>query len=422
MSELKLSQHVAAQGNTLVVGGGGSGKGQYLMLPNLLSCDTSFIVYDVMGEYYRSTKEQLEERGYQVDVISLHPGFVSNCHYDPFTYIHNAEDICAVAKALFPFDQKSDRFFIETSRKLLELLIAYVRMMEKQPSFAKFLNTIQEIFSCEKEPFLLLDEKFKALAEAYGEAHIVFRSWKYLCQNTGIAKHEVLMDMYMLFQTDLVESDMITRLTQADTLALDTFTEGDQKRALFLITGCQNIHWLPTLLLTQFTNMQRRLQVKPAGRECYLFLDEFQNIRHIPEFSRFLLVCEAYRINTVLALQSLDQLRMIYGDCAAQEMLESMKAIVFMGSREFDICEYFSQLAGERTRRRFPRFWRLERCRILSVAQLAGLAMEQCYVFLVNDGVYLDGKLMIGKNIPLKKVGGNRLKKNKAVEGGDGNE
>ena len=55
--------------NTLVIGGSGAGKTRFYAKPNILQCNTSFVVLDPKGEIIRSVGHLLEDEGYVIKVI-----------------------------------------------------------------------------------------------------------------------------------------------------------------------------------------------------------------------------------------------------------------------------------------------------------------------------------------------------------------
>lgn len=52
--------------NVLVIGGSGAGKTRFYAMPNLMQCNTSFVITDPKGELLRSTGRLMWEKGYQV--------------------------------------------------------------------------------------------------------------------------------------------------------------------------------------------------------------------------------------------------------------------------------------------------------------------------------------------------------------------
>lgn len=69
--------------NTLVCGGSGAGKTRFYCKPNLMQCNTSFVILDPKGEILRDTGRLLEKKGYEVRVLDLISMEKSHC-YNPF--------------------------------------------------------------------------------------------------------------------------------------------------------------------------------------------------------------------------------------------------------------------------------------------------------------------------------------------------
>lgn len=78
--------------NVLVIGGAGSGKTLFLVKPNLMQMNTSFIVTDPKGEILRNCGGFLKAHGYRVVTFNLIEMDKSNC-YNPFNYIRSETDI-----------------------------------------------------------------------------------------------------------------------------------------------------------------------------------------------------------------------------------------------------------------------------------------------------------------------------------------
>lgn len=65
--------------NTLVCGGSGAGKTRFYCKPNLMQCNTSFVILDPKGEILRDTGKLLESKGYEVRVLDLISMEKSHC-------------------------------------------------------------------------------------------------------------------------------------------------------------------------------------------------------------------------------------------------------------------------------------------------------------------------------------------------------
>lgn len=72
--------------NVLVVGGSGTGKTRYVIKPNILQMNGSYIITDPSGEILQSCGMMLRKNGYNVKIFSVSDMSISNV-YNPFDYI-----------------------------------------------------------------------------------------------------------------------------------------------------------------------------------------------------------------------------------------------------------------------------------------------------------------------------------------------
>ena len=72
--------------NTLVCGGSGAGKTRFYCKPNLMQCNTSFVILDPKGEILRDTGKLLESKGYEVRVAVFIPFRVQDIYHENGIY------------------------------------------------------------------------------------------------------------------------------------------------------------------------------------------------------------------------------------------------------------------------------------------------------------------------------------------------
>ena len=69
---LALDMHKSHKNlNIIVLGGAGKGKTQSFVLPNLLQCNTSYVINDKNSYLLNETRETLEKNGYDIVVINV---------------------------------------------------------------------------------------------------------------------------------------------------------------------------------------------------------------------------------------------------------------------------------------------------------------------------------------------------------------
>ena len=76
----------------VIVGGSGSGKSRYVVKPNVILANSSYIVTDPKGELLRSCGSLLLQEGYTLRVFDLIDPENSNC-FNPFRYIRKDSDV-----------------------------------------------------------------------------------------------------------------------------------------------------------------------------------------------------------------------------------------------------------------------------------------------------------------------------------------
>ena len=107
--------------NTLVCGGSGAGKTRFFCKPNLMQCNTSFVILDPKGEILRDTGNLLKEKGYDIKVLDLITMGKSHC-YNPFVYLQSDNDVQKLVTNLFKSttpkgSQSQDPFWDTSSRR-----------------------------------------------------------------------------------------------------------------------------------------------------------------------------------------------------------------------------------------------------------------------------------------------------------------
>ena len=86
--------------NTIICGAAGAGKTRFYAKPNLMQCNTSFVIPDPKGEIVKADGNLLVKKGYDVKVIDLIDMEKSYC-YNPFVYLENDNDIQKLVTNLF---------------------------------------------------------------------------------------------------------------------------------------------------------------------------------------------------------------------------------------------------------------------------------------------------------------------------------
>ena len=85
--------------SAVILGASGAGKSRFIVKPNLLQANSSYVVTDPSGENLASTAAFLESQGYLVKVFNLKDMELSN-RYNPFHYLNSDKDIPSLVTCL----------------------------------------------------------------------------------------------------------------------------------------------------------------------------------------------------------------------------------------------------------------------------------------------------------------------------------
>lgn len=224
--------------NVLVIGGSGAGKTRFYAKPNIMQCNTSFIIADPKGEMLRSVAHLLLEKGYDVKVFNLIEPQNSD-GYNPFVYVRNDEDIIKLITNLIQNTTpknatQSDPFWEKSEIALYTALMLYL-LHEAPPSEQNFETLmflienaaiVEDDEGNDKSP---VDILFEGLEEDNPE-HIALKQWKIFKQaGTKTAKSILISAAVRLAAFNLPE---IARMTSYDNLSLGNM--GEKKKSNLL--------------------------------------------------------------------------------------------------------------------------------------------------------------------------------------------
>lgn len=85
--------------NVLIVGGAGTGKSRFVIKPNLLQMNCSYVVTDPSGELLGSLGNAMLKEGYTIRIFNLVNMDYSNC-YNPFRYIRDEAGVGVLVDTL----------------------------------------------------------------------------------------------------------------------------------------------------------------------------------------------------------------------------------------------------------------------------------------------------------------------------------
>ncbi len=309
--------------NVLVVGGSGAGKTRFYAKPNIMQCNTSFVIADPKGEMLRSTAPLLIEQGYDVKVFNLINPEDSD-GYNPFTYIRNDEDVIKLITNLIqnttPKNAGNQDPFWEKSEIALDTALMLYLLHEAPPEEQNFETLM---FLIENAAAMEDDSEYKSpvdilfdMLEERSPDHIAVKQYKVFKQASGKTAKSILISAAVrLAAFNLPE---IAKMTSYDNLDLGSL--GEKKKAIFCVIpdNDNSFNYLVGMLYTQaFQELYYRADHKHGGElpvPVHFVMDEFANVALPDNFERVLATMRSRRISVTIIIQNMAQLKALFKD------------------------------------------------------------------------------------------------------------
>ena len=346
--------------NTVVIGGSGAGKTRFYAKPNIMQCNTSFVVLNPKGEIIRSVGHLLEAKDYVIKVIDL-IDMPKSLGYNPFHYIQNDKDILKLITNLIrnttpkgsntndPFDP----FWEKSETALLEALMLYLYHYapEDEQNFTMVMEMLNyaEVKEDEEDYESPLDELFKRL-ETLDSNSLALKQYKIYKQAAGKTAKSILISVGVRLAAFNLEE--LASLTRFDEMELEQI--GERKTALFAIIpdNDSTFNFIVGMLYTQLFQMLYYQADYVHGGELpvpvHFLMDEFANVALPDEFDKLLSTMRSRQIFVFIILQNLAQIKALYKD-SWESIVGNCDELYYLGSNEQSTHTYISELLGKET-------------------------------------------------------------------------
>lgn len=359
------TRHTGLNNNVLVIGGSGAGKTFYVVKPNIMQMNSSFIITDPKGELLRSTGEMLKKNGYNVKVINLLEMEKSDC-YNPFAYIRGETDVVKLVTNIIsnttpkgasgqdPFWEKAEGLF-------LQALFYYV-WLEEKPAYRNFGSVLKLIGEAEvteegKLSKLGLRMAYLEKNSSAGENHPAVKQYNKCMRGAGDTVRSIIISASSRLAS--LENSQVLRLLSKDGLGLaglGTGVNGDgrTKTALYCVIpdSDKTYNYIIGMLYTQvFQELYFQADFNYGGRlpiHVTFMLDEFCNVALPDDFCSLLSTMRSREISSVIIIQNLAQIKALFKD-TWETVPGNCDSLVYLGGNEASTHEYISKLLGKST-------------------------------------------------------------------------
>lgn len=340
--------------NLLVVGSSGMGKTGGVVIPNLQKISGSMIVSDTKKNLYRSFKDELEGKGYKVVLLDFTDP-LNSYGYNPFDGItkygngmFKEQDVMLLANILIPQEDPSEPFWSDAARGYVSFLLAYCMsaLPENQWNMASVCELHRVFISpigrasmlgwVNKNPKTFAAKKFRNL----GGLIEADRTWGCVQEfaNRGLEPFE-FSEYENIFSNNPNGFFDIGQLGREKTALFinvsDTDTAFDKFVTLFYAQTLQ------VLCRQADANEDSRLKVPTK-----IYMDDFAASAKIPDFDRIISVIRSRDISVSIFLQSLTQLKTMYGEYASTTIIDNCSHLLYLGGQNSETAKYIAMRAN----------------------------------------------------------------------------
>ncbi len=384
--------------NNLLIGITRSGKGEMFVFPSIdvysrAEEKTSMVVCDPKMELFKSSKQTLEERGYEVYLLNLDDPLHS-MGFNPLEQIlnlyiekdyANAELLAqAFSYSIFNPDKpaSSDTFWNDMASSLLTALILAhledcIQMDEieneknrkkwekdgdteqyepshkniKKVTMYSILNTFTELARIKDQ-----DDPDINLLDDYFNKRPALNRAKLKYAGIEIAGYRTKSSIFatMLSKLTVFTYENVAKMTAESSIRLEDIGFGEKPVAVFLGIPDydKSTHFLASVFIRQMYFVLAKKATRSKSGKCTrrvkVIADEFGNIPAIEGMENIITVCLGRNISFDLVIQSYSQLKKLYGE-NDETIIGNCGNQIYILTDDENTAEGFSKLLGNET-------------------------------------------------------------------------
>ncbi|TDE17741.1 type IV secretory system conjugative DNA transfer family protein [Dyadobacter psychrotolerans] len=340
------------QGHLITVAGTRSGKFTNLIAPNLLGAggyEGSWFVIDPKGECAFVTARYQRETGKHVRIIDPWKVYSNSPDtYNPLDIIPSddpealSDDAAMIAEMMVPSDEKTnDPFWNNRARSIINALIIHCVLESAEGKCECSLTTVWRWLRMDDDGF---KELLGDMVASDNEIVSLSANEAQNTMNNSIKQHgSIMSNCYS--QTDFLKSPMLQGSISGSSFDIKELSKGNT--SLYVIIPPDKMDsqskWLRLVVATSL-----RAVVRNRDKKVTFILDEFSSLGKIKDVSSFMAMGAGYNISLWPILQSLSQLKDIYGN-GWEVFMAGATAKHFFGVGDNFTAEYVSKMAGQST-------------------------------------------------------------------------
>lgn len=388
--------------NAMVEGGSGSGKTISTLLPILLHAqNNNAVVVLTKKGLLKMAKGWLEQQGYQVDVLDFSDIERNQFGYDPFAYCRTAADIQDMARTIVTSNdvamgdgQHSDPFWDNSAQQIINLVLRFV-WEGHYPGGRRLIDAVKlldhvhrweddqcyapdkgdEYFVSEEQANKMdtrnrprrrrwsLNDYDEPWSEDDKESHPLhyalrnlkhinktdFAIWKHLNEGPDQTSASIASTV-SAHVSKFFNDDIRTILSKGRQYNLESLLQPQHMLFIYMSPVNMAQHNFISLVYHQlFKGLFELGERQPDGRLPYpvqVLCDDFATGCRIPDFDKTISIFREKGISAVMLVQSETQLADMYGERAAQTIINNCDTLVYLGGMDIRTCESIARRAN----------------------------------------------------------------------------
>ncbi len=345
--------------NELIVGSTGCGKTTSICCPRMLHTYTESIICPISKAAIRDEYSPLfEERGYKImDIDFAHPE-KSEVGYDPLHYVKREEDVMQLAEVIISGSgednrNRGEKYWEDSGSSVIAALIHLEIQNAKSENRRPSLQNVKKINDAMKQTKEgnSLDVLFEK-AEREEPGCPAYRCWRVL-DDLAERTYSCVMSIVNAAINTLISNNVIAMCDKDKMLDIEKI--GKEKTVLFIQTSPM-VESLKTYVNILYYDVFRILFEEAESNDnsrldvpVHVICDDFACGSRIEGFHRYISIFRAAGISVTLLLQSESQLVSMYGENAAQTIIDNCDTYVYMGGNDVNTCQNVALRANKQT-------------------------------------------------------------------------
>lgn len=339
-----------SNGNIAIFGPPGSGKSFCFVKPTILQCirrGESCICTDTKGELWADTVEFARRHGYVVRRVDLKdPAYSDGWHV--LKEMRNDDMRAMITAQIIMKNTGSDRdIHASAEEALLRAILLFVERHKGIPDSERTLYRAYQML-LNPEGAAALDAAFDVI-KGDPDMQSAYEAYGSFVQGSQNLRGNIITGLAN--RLSILSSPPVKEMTSTDDIDLTEL--GRRPTILYLVCSDQHetMKFMASLLYSYAfldlveladSQMSRKLPVPVT-----FLMEEFANLGEVPNITKYLSTCRSRAINIMLVVQSLAQLREVYGENNTDVMLAACATHLCIGYNDRSTAEYFEWRSGE---------------------------------------------------------------------------